>query len=336
MIAMQAKKVLPPSVHISTFTKETAIGLITAVTGFFAFWLWREVMPLFQSGVLTNAGSFAAPIIVLMLAASFFFMSATLISRASLRYAASALTVILPFFLALPPKHILVLIPISALLAMFASRRMHHEYDLSLGFSTLKIAKAGLPLFFTVASILAAWFYFQTIEQQDRQKAAATLVPRPVTDLVIRILAEPLKEATGLPEIRADLTVDELFVMGIRRELQKTGVTLNRASEQGVSELLAHQRDTFAKQYGVTLSGSERVGDVMHRAIIERLESILGPFVQFLPVISALAFFFAFKAFTFPVYLLSVALTACLIRLFSMATIIKSERRQIEVERLTL
>ena len=74
----------------------------------------------------------------------------------------------------------------------------------------------------------------------------------------------------------------------------------------------------------------------MHRAVIERLEDVLGPFVQFLPLISALAFFFAFKAFTFPLYLVSVAATALLIRGLRMATIVRSAPRQITVERLTL
>lgn len=314
--------------------KEVLLALVTIGTGFLAFWLWREAMPLFQSGVLSNAGSFAAPVIALMLAASCFFASAVLISRHSIRYAAAASAVILPFFLSLPPPHILPFISVAGLLAMFASRRMRKEHDLSLGFSTAKIAKAGLPLFFTVASLLAAWFYFQTMQNQE--KAAAALIPRPITDLIIRALSGPLKEATGLAEIRADMTVDELLAASIRRELGDSGVALSQDGERGVTQLLAHQRDLFAKQYGITLTGGERIGDTLHRAVIERLEAVLGPFVQYLPLVSTLAFFFAFKAFTFPLYLISVALSALLIRLLRIATIVKSERRTIEVERLTL
>ncbi len=314
--------------------KELILALVTVAVGFFAFWLWKEAMPLFQSGVLNNAMSFAAPVATLILAASFFLLSALLLNAAAVRYTTAGAVVILPFFLSLPPRESLALVPIAGLLALFASRRMRKEYELSLGFSTPKIAKAGLPLFFTVASILASWFYFQTM--QDQQKAVSAIIPRPVTDLIIRVLAEPLKQSTGLPEIRADLTVDELFTLGIRNELQKNGVALERSNEQGLAELLAHQRDTFAKQYGITLKGSERVGDAIHRVIIERLEDVLGPFVRFLPFISALAFFFAFKAFTFPLYLVSVTSTALLIRLSKMATIVKSERREIAVERLTL
>ena len=75
---------------------------------------------------------------------------------------------------------------------------------------------------------------------------------------------------------------------------------------------------------------------MLNRAIIERLEDLLGPFVQYLPLLSAFAFFFAFKALTFPLYFMSVALTAGLIRALRMATIITIESQQIEVERLTL
>ncbi len=324
-------------------TKELLLSLVTVVIGFFAFWLWQEAMPLFQSGVLNNATSFAAPAVALMLAGSLFFISSALITHGGLRNAVALLTVMPAFFLAgnwqtvlLGSSPMLVFVPVTGLLALFAVRRMHREHMLSLGFSTPKIAKAGLPIFFTVASIIASWFYFQTIQMADRQKATAVLVPKTVTDIVIRVLAEPLKASTGLPEIRADMTVDELLTAGIRQELKKSGVVLSKTSEQGLTELLAHQRDAFAKQYGITLTGSERVGDVMHRAVIERLELALGPFVQFLPLISALAFFFAFKAFTFPLSLASVAVSALLLYVLRMATIVKSERRQIDVERLTL
>lgn len=319
---------------MNVMTKELVLGLLTVAAGFFSFWLWKETMPLFQAGVLTHAESFVAPIASLILAASLFMLASVLITRSRLRVAAAAATIGAPFLLAIPPLRAMPLIPIAVLLALFASRRMRKEHELSLGFSTAKIAKAGLPMFFTVASILAAWFYFQTM--QDQQKAVAALIPRPITDLMIRVLAEPLKEATGLPEIRADMTVDELLAASIRKELGENGVTLTSDGERGVTELLAHQRDAFARQYGITLQGNERVGDVLHRAIIERLADVLGPFVTYLPLLSSLAFFFAFKAFTFPVYLISVAATALLIRLLRTATIVKSESRQITVERLTL
>lgn len=315
-------------------TKEIILALTVAATSFFAFWLWKETMPLFQTGILANAESFAAPIGVLVLAASLFALSAALIASPWLRAAVAAGAVVAPFFLALPTPKAAPIIPISALLALFASRRMRKEHELSLGFSTAKIAKAGLPMFFTVASILVAWFYFQTI--QDQQKAAAALIPRPVSDLIIRVLAGPLKETTGLAEIRADMTVDELLAASIRKELGENGVALSKDGERGVTQLLAHQRDALARQYGISLQGNERIGDALHRAVIERLEAVLGPFVQYLPFISTLTFFFAFKAFTFPLYLMSVAATALLIRFLRMATLVKSERREITVERLTL
>lgn len=318
-----------------TITKEIIVSLATIATSFFSFWLWRETMPLLQSGVLSSAGSFVAPVITLIFAAGCFFVGALLIRHHGIRYGSAALAPMLPFFLSpLSPPHIFAFMSVSGLLAMFASRRMHREYEISLGFSTAKIAKAGLPLFFTAASILAAWFYFQTL--QDQQKAASALIPRPITDLMIRVLAEPLKQATGLAEIRADMTVDELLAASIRKELGESGVTLSEDGERGITQLLAHQRDAFARQYGISLQGNERIGDALHRAVIERLEAVLGPFVAYLPLVSTLAFFFAFKAFTFPLYLLSVAMSALLIRLLKTATLVRSERRAIEVERLTL
>lgn len=319
---------------MTSITKESVVALVAVAASGFAFWLWREIIPLFNVGIAAHAGSFAAPIAALVVAASFFFIAAAFISTAWLRYTAAAVAVGAPFFLSPPPAEALPIVPASMLLAVFASRRMYTEHLLSLGFSASKIAKAGLPLFFTVASVIASWFYFQTM--RDRHTAVSAIIPRPVTDLMIRVLSAPLKEATGLPEIRAELTVDELLTVSIRKELGRNGVALTPAGEQGMTELLAHQRDAFARQYGISLSGSERLGDVMHRAVIERLEDVLGPFVRFLPLVSTLAFFFAFKAFTFPLYIVSVAVAALLIRGMRRVTILKSVRRQIETERLTL
>ncbi|MEK7541805.1 MAG: hypothetical protein AAB533_03085 [Patescibacteria group bacterium] len=293
-------------------------------------------MPLFQSGALQNAASFAAPVAALVLTASFFLLAAVFIEAPWLRAGAASGAIGIPFFFSLPLISLLPFVAASVLLALFAARRMHKEYLLSLSFSTAKIAKAGLPLFFTAASILASWFYFQTMQMHDRHTATAVLIPRPVTDLLIRVLAQPLREATGLSEISADMTVDELLTASIRKELGKNGVSLTESGERGVTELLAHQRDAFARQYGITLDGSERLGEALHRAVIERLEQVLGPWVRFLPLVSALAFFFAFKTVTFPLYLVSVAGAALLIKALRTATIVKSERRQIEVERLAL
>jgi hypothetical protein len=162
------------------------------------------------------------------------------------------------------------------------------------------------------------------------------VIPRPVSDLAIRAFSRPLKETTGIAEIDPELTVDEVLKMSIRAKFKKEGVLLPRGTERGFTELVAHQRDQLAKQYGIELTGNERIGDVLNRAIIDRLQEILGPYAEFLPFISALAFFFAFKAFTFPLYFLTVLCVSLLIKFLRALTIIKSEIRQIEVERLTL
>ena len=319
---------------MTSFVKEAILAFLIVAAAIFAFWLWRETMPVLTAGILHNYEQFIAPIVALIAAASLFSLGAIFIDTKWLLYLASGVAVGAPFLLSSASTGAYVLLPGSILLTIFAARRIRKEHVLSIGFSTSKVLKAGLPLFFTAASLVASWFYLQTLT--DQNKAVSALIPRPVSDLMIRVLAQPLKEATGLPDINPDITIDELLTMSVETQLEAQGVSLTAGTERGLSELLAHQRDQLARQYGIPLEGSERLGEVLNRAIIERLEDLLGPFVQYLPLLSAFAFFFAFKALTFPLYFMSVALTAGLIRALRMATIITIESQQIEVERLTL
>lgn len=319
---------------MTSFKKESILAVLIVASALLSFWLWKETMPVLAAGILEHYNQFIAPIISLVIAASLFSLGAIFIDTKWLLYSAAGVAVGAPFLLSSASTGAYVLLPGSILLTVFAARRIRKEHVLSIGFSTSKILKAGLPLFFTAASLVASWFYLQTLT--DQNKAVSALIPRPVSDLMIRVLAEPLKEATGLPEVSPDLTIDELLTMSVRAQLEEQGVSLTAGTERGLSELLAHQRDQLAKQYGIPLQGSERLGEVLNRAIISRLEDLLGPFVQYLPVVSAFAFFFAFKTLTFPLYFLSAAASAGLIRILRVATIITTRRQAIEVERLTL
>lgn len=314
--------------------KESILALAMTAAAVFAFWLWKETVPVLAAGILQDYVQFLLPSAALLVAASFFALGSILIDTKWLLYAAAGAAVGIPFLLSRASTGAAVLLLGNVLLTVFAARRIRKEHILSLGFSTSKILKAGLPLFFTVASISVSWFYLSTLE--DHNKAASAILPRPVTDLMIRVLSGPLRESTGLPEISPDLTIDEVLTMSIRARLDSEGVSLGRSTEKGLTELLAHQRDELGKQYGIPLDGHERLGEVLNRAIIARLQDLLGPYVEYLPFISALAFFFAFKAFTFPLYFLSVALTAGLIQALRAVKMVTSRKQEIEVERLTL
>lgn len=313
--------------------KEFILAFLSVASSVLAFWLWKETLPVINIGILQNYTQFFAPTAALIAAASLFAVSGMLIETAWLLYGASSVSVGAPFFFSTPSSSAGAALAGSVLLAVFAARHIRKEHLYSLGFSASKILKAGLPLFFTVSSLIVSVFYLATVA--DPQKAASAVIPRPVSDLAIRAFSGPLKEATGLAEIDPELTVDELLKVSVRVKFKTEGVSLSRGTERGLTEVLAHQRDQLAKQYGIELAGDERIGDVLNRAIVDRLREILGPYAEFLPFISALAFFFAFKAFTFPLYFLTILATVLLIKSLTALRIVKSETRQIEVEHLT-
>ena len=145
-----------------------------------------------------------------------------------------------------------------------------------------------------------------------------------------------MSDLQGVPKADSALTVDEYLAQNIEGQLKSQGVSVNKLAKNGVAELVAEQRNALAKRYGIQIKGGERLVDVLHRTITEKVQELLGPYARFLPFLSALAFFFALRTLIFFLYFIAVGLTALLIALLRRATIIKSEKRQIDVEHLTL
>lgn len=318
----------------TAIAKESGLAALASALTIAVFWVWRDEVPLIAAGAFENYRSFIVPAISLGVGACVFSLASIFVSWRSVRYGFAAL----PFLAAMmffPPNTAMAgICAAAALLGIFAARRMRAEYESSLAFSTSKILKAGLPIYFTAASLIIALFYYQEVSVKNN--IASTVVPRAAVDLSLRFLTGAVSDLQGIPDANSLMTVDEFLAQNLEGQLKEQGTSLKSLPQRQIAEIIAGQRNELAKRYGIQVKGGERLADVLHRTITSKVEEILGPYARFLPFISGLTFFFALRVLTFPLYFIVVTAVALLITFLHAVKIIKSEKKQIEVERLIL
>lgn len=287
------------------------------------------------AGEFQNYGNFIIPLAGLIVAASFFALAALFIENKWLIHSSTILSVGTPYLFIQANTTVVALLAITLFFSAFAVYRIRKEFIFSLGFNLSKTTKAGLPIYFTVASLLISTFYFSNITEE---KALSSILPKSAVGFALKNLSGPLGSLTGLnlPALNPEATVDEVLLKLVEEELKSQGVTISRLSRPELLAAIAVQREGFAKNFGIKLKGQEKLGDILYSTISQRIEELLGPYKKYLPVASAVAFFLAFKTFTIPFYYLTTLVVFLLIKIMVWSKILRSEKQQIEVERLTL
>ena len=314
--------------------KECMLALIAIAFSILNFWSWYRAIPLIAGGSFRDYTVLLSPAATLVGSACLFSLSAIFVSSRWLMYGASLLAglaalVFIPWSVPLFGACIA-----SSLLALFAGRRMSREYASSITFSTSKILKAGLPIYFTAACVAISLFYYQEISNQER--TTASIVPRSAVELSLTFLSGAVSDLGGIRDANSALTVDEFLSRSLATQIGSQGKNARKIPQKEIAELMVNQRNQLARRYGIHVNGNERLVDVLHRTITAKVEELLGPYARFLPFLSSLAFFFALRTLTFALYFVAVVITALLITILRRATILKNEQREITVERLTL
>ncbi len=253
--------------------KELIIGVLAAGVTVLVLWLWRGVVPLIVAGDFSDY-SLIAPVAGLIMAGGFFVLAAIFIRNSKLVYPLLVAGIAIPFFFLEATRTILTILIANLFIVGFAVHRIRQEHLLSIGFSLSKIARTGLPLYFTAIALVVTSFYLVSV---DEELAIYGLLPRPAVNFAF-----------------------------------------NQVSQNLTGEALQFNADDF------------------YEAMVTELQYILGPYRSFLPLASALIFFFAFKAFTVPIYYLTLIFVFLLLKFMIFSKIVTKEKLQIEIERFTL
>ena len=312
--------------------KEILLGVLTISALMMTLLSWERTLPFILSGNL-HYQNYLFPFAIIIISATLFLCTALFVETAWMSYGVPVIGIIGGIFYFRLDSGSILLGIISVLLALVAIHRVRREFGLSLGFSISKLSKAGLPLFFTVCSLIISYFYIAHINDAN---AIATLIPKPAFTALLGSLAKPISGLTGLPPIPSDATVDEALTIVIGEELKKQGVSIANASKSEIARFIALQREALEKQYDIRVRGNEHIGDILYTMAANQIVNLLGPYTIYLPAIAGVAFFFAFKALSIPLYILTLMLTFLLIKLLVATKLLKQELRQTTVERLTL
>lgn len=313
--------------------KECILFCGVAALSVSAFWLWYRVVPLLVRGEFSGYAEFLFPTVALVFSASFFHLAALFIKNRWIVCAAVCFIFSAPYFFIEASMVVFGALFLSLLLGTFSFYRTHREESFSLGFSITKTARAGLPLYFTAAAIIVATFYLVNL---DAEKALESFLPRSAFDLALKPLQGSFGRNLGLPVLSPNAKIGDALVELALERLKKQGIDIASVPKKDLDDFLSRTRGELELQLGIIFNPEERLSDVFYRSVNERLRDLVDPFRIYLPFAAAFAFFFAFKAFTLPLYYVSVLITFLLIKLSILIKILQREKRQIEVERLTL
>ncbi len=317
---------------------EALLGCAAALASALALWQWAGLVPAIAAGEFGRYTAFIGPIAVLTGAAAVFSFAALFIRTAWVMYCAAALGIFIPFFLLSASAAVLAVAALAVLVSFLAVHRIRREVALGAAFNALQFLRSHLPLYFTAVSLVIAMFYFSAL---DDERALRFILPRPAFHVVLEFLVSEESPAAsflgGGFTLSPDMTVDEFLGAALEAQLKKEGIAPAAIAPTEWRRLIALERSALEKEYGIAArDGGERIEDVFYRTAILQLRSLLGPYESFLIPASALAFFFAFKLFTFPLYLVTLALVFFLVKALVAAKVLTRTTEQVTVERLSL
>ena len=313
--------------------KEPAFAILLLGMTAIAFSLWHDAIAGIVAGRFRSAAEFIPPIAALIGASACFGLSALLLTSPWIRILSLSSAAVIPFLFLPAINGILMILAGSIILLLFAAHRIKQEYHLSLGFSTSKIMRAGLPLYFTLVTLALSLFYFIQVGAKD---SLPSLLQKPLFDAAVRVLVHATDVIPEGDTPRPEMSVDEFLTLRVRRELEHVDANKDGIQEEEIARLVALQRAQIAERYRVSMRGDETLSEVLRTTVIERTEDLLGPYRIYIPYAAAVAFFFAFKTLTLILSLFTFATIFLLIKLLTRATIIASEKQVIEVVKLKL
>ncbi len=305
--------------------KELILSVLTVAAGLANAYLWRGLL---FAGEFKDAAFYSLPVVALFLFAILFALSSAFIRQRWLRNVTAALSLGVGYLFSPYSSFILGGLGLSMLGGWYAASVISAEERASSKFSVRKILRGGLPVFFTSVALLLAILYFSSIRGEQR-----ALFPRSLFDAAIPFLEQPLQAI--LPGFRRTASVDELLLALTAQQLGET-IDVSGFPPASREALLEQGRKTLSVEFGVNLTGKEKMTDVLYRVTNSQIAKFLGPYQSYLPIIAAAGFFVAVKALTLPVYWITLILVFGVVKLLVATGLLKQRTETIQVTKFTL
>lgn len=157
-------------------------------------------------------------------------------------------------------------------------------------------------LFFTGLAVFLSFVYFSGVNRDPNPERM--ILPESIFKVTLKLLESPLQGT--IPGFRAEATTGELFN--------------------------SQERQVFAQQFGLKLTGKEKISDVLYVVVLERIKTYAGDYLNYVPVFAALSYFLALKTVSVIFYYFTVVLISIILKLLLMGGIIQKAKIPAERE----
>lgn len=304
--------------------KEITLAALTIAAGIANAYLWREVL---SAGEFKNASFYSLPVAALFAFAILFSLSSAFIRERLVRTLTAVLALASGFLVVPFQPVVLSGAVIAAAGGWYAAGQISNEAEASNHFSVWKILRGGLPIFFTAVALALAVFYFSLLGGKTDQ-----FLPKGLFDAVVPLLEQPLQGL--LPGFRSDASVDQLILAFAAQQLG--GMDISKLPREERQKLLSESRKALSEQLGTPITGNEKGIDVLYQAANAQFAKFAGPYRAYLPFIAAFGFFVAVKAFTLPVYWLTLILFGLVVKSLVAVGLLTEKMETVQVKKIVL
>ncbi|OHA04453.1 MAG: hypothetical protein A2934_05150 [Candidatus Sungbacteria bacterium RIFCSPLOWO2_01_FULL_47_10] len=308
--------------------KETSLGAVLVIFGFFLGWASMR-LSVFTYGDVLERPYELWHLIFAPLFIAFFSLFSILVKTFWVGAAALFFSVVL-MYISFPFANIFAWGILLGTLMLFLSYRLiRHDYASSVKTSPVRIVKRNLGMFFTGLAIVFSMVYFAGFRED--MDLISYLLPGSIFFKIADTLEGPI--AAVLPGFRTSDTIDEFISRNVREQLSHQA---QNVPESVIDSVVREQRASYSENFGIPLTGNEKVVNVMYEFVSLRTRKIIGPFKEYIPIIFTFGFFLMLRSVAFVFYYVSLLFFWPVLIILISSGFVKKEKIQVEKEELML
>lgn len=218
-------------------------------------------------------------------------------------------------------------IAIGGILFFFSDAAVRSGFDASAKIKISAILGKNLGLFFTALALIFSFIYYSGFKK-DADIVELLFLNRDIFSSIVEKI-QPATE-TILPNFGPSDTVDEFIENALKQGLKDSGITT--ISAETIKSEVIKQRQAYSQDFGIKLTGKEKIIDVVYDFTMGKFRSFMAPFKGRIPVVLAIVIFFTVRSFSFVFYYLSLPLIYLIVWLLKQSGFVREEIRQVDKE----
>ncbi len=246
---------------------------------------------------------------------------------------AFSLAAVLPFFAFFwNQPYIWPLCLLAGLLFFAAHGHGLREKDASFKVSIRKIFRVSLPTFFMGLAIIISVFYYLANINLSQAGQFQPLGGDKTTGAVGTFILDIImgQEAKNLS---LDLSVDDfIYQLLVQQQKIDTKALADKRVRQQLNGQITELKRQINQEYGLELTGQERVSSVINVFINDKIRSLFGPRQEYLPLVFAIAIFLLLRTLAFLYVWIVMTFIWLIYRLLLSLGIIMIEKKMTERE----